>query len=260
MSDFLVSFDQLGRGVRINFPPQRIVSLVPSITELLYDLGIGREIVGKTKFCCYPAVGLEYSSIVGGTKNYSISKIKQLEPDLIIANKEENVESTINELKELFPTWVSDVATTSDAIELIKSIGEITNRTQKAYSLSEAVIKGLDEIRGTFLGKVAYLIWNDPIMVAGQNTFINSVLNHLGFENVIDQNRYPEISAQELSAIDPEYILLSSEPFPFKQKHADNFRATFPNAKVVLVNGEMFSWYGSRMLKFESYFKTLTIN
>lgn len=256
----LVSCDQLGREVLINFPPQRIVSLVPSITELLYDLGLGKEIVGKTKFCCYPAVGLECSSIVGGTKNYSISKIKQLAPDLIIANKEENVESTINELKELFPTWVSDVATTSEAIELIKSIGKITNRSHTAYSLSEAVIKGLDEIGGTFSGKIAYLIWNDPIMVAGQNTFINSVLNHLGFENVIDQNRYPEISFQELLALDPEHIFLSSEPFPFKQKHLDYFRSCFPNANTVLVNGEMFSWYGSRMLKLESYFKGLEIS
>jgi ABC-type Fe3+-hydroxamate transport system substrate-binding protein len=250
----------LGNEINIDFPPQRIVSLVPSITELLFDLGLGNRIVGKTKFCYYPATGLEDVMIVGGTKNYHLSKIKRLNPDLIIANKEENVEATISELQRLFPVWVSDVVGIEDALKLISSLGFITGTTQKAKDLSEEVGNSLNSIKDAFSGKVAYLIWNDPIMAAGQNTFINSILDHLGFENVIDQTRYPEISFKELVALHPEYIFLSSEPFPFKEKHINEFQSNLPSAKITLVNGEMFTWYGSRMLKFESYFKNLEIS
>jgi ABC-type Fe3+-hydroxamate transport system substrate-binding protein len=246
--------------VNSDFPPQRIVSLVPSITELLFDLGLGSRIVGKTKFCCYPKSGLEDALVVGGTKNYHISKIKRLNPDLIIANKEENVASTITELQRSFPVWVSDVVTIEDALQLINSLGFITDTTQKASELSVKIEQSLARLKGTFSGRVAYLIWNDPTMMAGQNTFVNSVLDHLGFGNVMSKSRYPEISLEELMALNPEYIFLSSEPFPFKEKHLAFFQNNFPKAKVILVNGEMFSWYGSRMKYFESYFKNLKIN
>lgn len=249
--------DQLQRTINLPQVPQRIVSLVPSQTELLVDLGLEDRLVGVTKFCVHPARLRKERTIVGGTKTYHFDRIDSLHPDLIIGNKEENEQSGIERLAKHYPVWMSDVKTLADAFSMIEEIGKLTNTQPEAGKI-------LSHLNSEFKnpipkkGTAVYLIWNDPIMVAGSDTFINEMLYWAGFENLIQSNRYPEISQQELIDLAPDYLLLSSEPFPFKGKHVEYYRSVLPNTKVEMVDGELFSWYGSRLLKSMSYFRTLS--
>lgn len=249
-------YDQLGLPISLPKPPQRIISLVPSQTELLVDLGLKDQIVGITKFCVHPRGLLKEKTIIGGTKNYRLDVIESLAPDLVIGNKEENDRSTIEELAKTYPVWMSDIYSLKDSLDMIERLGEIFLRKSEAKRIS-------DQLRGDFMikpeikGKAVYLIWNKPLMAAGSNTFINEMLPWAGFENVIKRERYPEISKEDLKELNPDYILLSSEPFPFKKKHLDDFASLFPEAKIQIVDGEMFSWYGSRLLRAREYFGEL---
>ncbi len=249
-------FDQLHRSVFIPAIPKRIISLVPSQTELLVDLGLEENIVGVTKFCVHPKSLRKEKVIVGGTKNYRLELIDQLKPDLIIGNKEENDQTGIEILMNNYPVWMSDIYSLEDSLDMIVRLGEIFKVEKRAKSIS-------DQIQEDFLEKVklkgtaVYLIWNTPMMVAGSDTFINEMMPYAGFENLIKESRYPEISIEELQQLNPEYLLLSSEPFPFKSKHLKEFENFLPQAKIVLVNGEMFSWYGSRLLGAKEYFSKI---
>jgi ABC-type Fe3+-hydroxamate transport system substrate-binding protein len=248
--------DQLKRTVSIPSPPQRIVSLVPSQTELLVDLGLEDRIVGVTKFCVHPASLRKTKTIVGGTKNYRFDIIDSLNPDLIIGNKEENDQSGIEKLEARFPVWMSDIATIYDCFEMIQSLGEILQVRDKADKIVQDLKKDFANPSPT-KGTAVYLIWNDPIMVAGSNTFINEMLPLAGFENKVLDMRYPEVALAELKALSPQYVLLSSEPFPFKKEHIDYFKSQLPTSKVKIVNGEYFSWYGTRLLNAKTYFGSL---
>ena len=257
--------DQLGRRVDINYPPQRIISLVPSQTELLYDLGLKDEVVGITKFCIHPEEWYKTKKRVGGTKKIDLNKIQQLQPDLIIGNKEENEKEQIEELMDHYTVWMSDIKTLGDAYEMIKKIGEITGRKEKATKIIGKVKEGFNKLKAKDKGQrsniksAAYLIWKGPYLCAGGDTFINEMLNTCGFKNVFAASpRYPEITKIKLQKANPDLILLSSEPFPFKEKHIEEIRAICPRAKVVLVDGEMFSWYGSRLIHAPAYFLKLT--
>ncbi|MFF5380150.1 helical backbone metal receptor [Pedobacter suwonensis] len=251
--------DQMGRAVTINFPPKRIVSVVPSQTELLFDLGLDTEIIGLTKFCIHPIEKFAERTKVGGTKKLNIDLIKDLEPDLIIGNKEENTQSDIEELAEYFPVWMSDIFTLDDAMKTIAQIGELVNRQPEASYLNHLISAGFDDLKTLALQnkidkKVAYLIWRKPYMAAGKNTFIDDILLSNGMMNIIHQDRYPEIMLEELNTLNCELILLSSEPYPFSEKHIKEINEAIPNTKVMLVDGEMFSWYGSRLVKAVQYF------
>jgi ABC-type Fe3+-hydroxamate transport system substrate-binding protein len=251
--------DQLGSHITINFPPKRIISIVPSQTELLFDLGLDHEIIGLTKFCIHPIEKFAERTKVGGTKKLNIDLIKALEPDLIIGNKEENTQSDIEELAAFFPIWMSDIFTLDDAIKTINEIGELVDRSPEASYLNHLISAGFNDLRTLALQnkidkKVAYLIWRKPYMVAGRNTFINDILISNGMTNVIDAERYPEITIDELKKLDPELVLLSSEPYPFKEKHIEEIQEALPATKIMLVDGEMFSWYGSRLVKAVQYF------
>lgn len=250
--------DQLGRTITVNFPPKRIVSLVPSQTELLFDLGLDQEIVGITKFCIHPIEKFATRVKVGGTKKLNISLIKELNPDLIIANKEENTQIEIEALMNEFPVWISDVGNLSQALEMITGIGELVNRAPEAYYLNHLIKTGFSdlEILAKQVGykkSVAYLIWKDPFMFAGQGTFINDILDKIGLENIISTERYPSSEIAVIQEKNPKFIFLSSEPYPFKAKHIADLEKLFPESKVLLVDGEMFSWYGSRLVKAISY-------
>lgn len=248
--------DQLKRNVIISSPPKRIISLVPSQTELLVDLGLEDRIVGVTKFCVHPKGLVKRKTIIGGTKNYRMELIDSLQPDLIIGNKEENVQSGIEELMEKYPVWVSDIYTLEGSLEMIGCLGQMLGATTQA----EEIIKQLKLDFALPLpkkGSAIYLIWKDPIMVAGVDTYINEMLGFAGFENLIQTSRYPQFSIEELVDLNPEHLLLSSEPFPFKEAHVKFFHSLLPKAKIKLVDGEMFSWYGSRLLKARSYFERL---
>lgn len=249
----------LGRELEISFPPKRIVSLVPSQTELLFDLGLDDEVVGITKFCVHPETWFRSKKRVGGTKQVHYDIIDALQPDLILANKEENTEEIVNTLAAKYPVWVSDIKDMNGALQMIRSIGVITGTDEKA----QQIIAGIQDrfrhlIPATDNQKVAYFIWRNPWMSVGSDTFISNMISDAGWQNVFtDKTRYPEISFEELAAAQPDLIFLSSEPYPFKEKHIAEIQAVVPAAKVMLVDGEMFSWYGSRLLYAPGYFQEL---
>lgn len=250
--------DQLGREVTINFPPERIVSVVPSLTELLFDLGLDEEVVGVTRFCIHPIEKFATRTKIGGTKKLKIDQIRTLQPDLIIANREENTQQEIELLMQEFPVWVSDIGNLEEAMEAIAQIGALVNREPEAGYLNHLIHSGFTDLQtlaaqNGINKKVAYLIWKDPYLFAGKNTFIDHLLTLNGLSNVMQQNRYPEATLSELVFLKPDLVLLSSEPYPFKQQHLEELKAILPDTKVMLVDGEMFSWYGSRMVKAVQY-------
>lgn len=243
----------------------RIISLVPSQTELLFHLGLEKEVIGITKFCVHPEDWFRNKTRVGGTKNINFKTIHQLCPDLIIANKEENVKEQIEELAKMYNVWVTDVNDLSDAINMINDIGKLTGQTESASALALQINEEFERLRKISSSKrrirTAYFIWKDPYMVAGGDTFINDMMRYCGFENVFsNQNRYPEIILQELKEKNCQLILLSSEPYPFKEKHKKQIEKETPGIKIILVDGEMFSWYGSRLIKATEYFSELNYN
>lgn len=251
--------DQMGNLVTFDFPPRRIVSLVPSQTELLADLDLDEEVVGITKFCIHPRAWLSPKKITGGTKNFHFDVIAALEPDLIIANKEENYEEGINRLRSKYPVWISDITTLEDALAMIASIGEMTDRKDNAQNIVAAITESFQQIVRRRPVTVLYLIWRNPWMAAGHGTFISSMLDKIGLQNVCPETRYPELSADYLKAVNPEYVFLSSEPYPFQEKHILEIREILPAARIMLVDGEMFSWYGSRLIKAPAYFNSLSL-
>lgn len=250
-----IVIDQMQREVEIVSPLLRIVSLVPSQTELLVDLGLEKQLVGVTKFCVHPKGLKNRVEQIGGTKALKIQKIIDLKPDLVIGNKEENFITDIHELEQHVPVWMSDIYTLEDAYEMIHQLGKLTDTEEKALSLIDGI---KSEFKQLILlkekKKCLYLIWRKPYMAAAKNTFINHLLEHLGFENVLELERYPEV---EFTDLETDYIFLSSEPYPFKEKHIEELQAIFPKAEIRLVDGEFFSWYGSRLLAAPKYFNQL---
>ncbi len=255
----LTSTDQLGHTFDFHSPAKRIISLVPSQTEFLFALGLENEIIGITKFCVHPASKVSNVAKVGGTKNFHLEKIKNLQPDLIIGNKEENEHKRITELQKHFPVWMSDINTLNEAYVMMKEVSRITGRTEEGNILIKKIqdsFQNYQPVRDTL--RVAYLIWQDPIMIAASDTFINHMLLQFGAENIFQhQTRYPEVTVQQLEDLNPDYIFLSSEPYPFRQKHVKEFEGKFPHAKVIIADGEMFSWYGSRLQDVPAYFSLL---
>lgn len=251
--------DMTGRQVDVPSPSSRIVSVVPSQTELLYDLGLDETVTGITKFCIHPEHWFRSKQRVGGTKTLHIDTIKQLQPDLILANKEENTKEQIEELAQLFPVWVSDIQTIAEGLQMIEQIGIITGTSAKATAIINDITSGFGALGNiTRKKRVAYFIWRAPWMCAGGDTFISDVIRAMGWENVLaGELRYPVVHLEDLVALTPDIILLSSEPYPFKEKHIDEIRAVLPDAEIKLVDGEMFSWYGSRMLKAPVYLRSL---
>ena len=254
--------DQMGRQLMVPQKPIRIVSLVPSQTELLYDLGLGDRVVGITKFCIHPAEWFKTKVRVGGTKNINFNAIAKLQPDLIIGNKEENDRESIEQLMQQYPVWMSDIKTLDDAKDMIVAIGQLTQSEGKAAEISTAIDKGFSSLTSLYpTHSVLYLIWNNPYMAAGSDTFINHLLERCGFyiPGILSENdiRYPELSEDQIFHLNPAIILLSSEPFPFKEIHIKALQAILPKAKIMLVDGEMFSWYGSRLIQTGPYLSSL---
>jgi ABC-type Fe3+-hydroxamate transport system substrate-binding protein len=253
--------DQMGRTILIDCPPQRIISLVPSQTELLADLGLTQSVVGITKFCVHPQGWLKQKTIVGGTKKFRIDAIQKLNPDLIIGNKEENYKEGIEALSQLYPVWMSDITTFQEAMAMISSVGEITSTSNDAGKIVNVIRSKFQTIQKFKRQTVLYLIWKEPWMTIGSDTFIHDIITMLGWNNVTsNETRYPELSATQISLLAPDYIFLSSEPFPFGAKHVEEIKKLTPRSKVLLVDGEMFSWYGSRLMKAPDYFNTLQLD
>jgi ABC-type Fe3+-hydroxamate transport system substrate-binding protein len=247
--------DQLGRTITLDHPASRIISLVPSQTELLDHLGA--NVVGITKFCVHPSAWFREKPHVGGTKKILPDIIAHLHPDLIIAGKEENDRSQIEALTAQYPVWVSDIRNLTDALAMIRSVGELVGKPQKAQSLAAGIEKGFNELQPlTHPLRVAYFIWRDPWMTVGGDTFIHNMLRRCGFTNLFSsQSRYPAVDPAALTNCD--LILLSSEPYPFRDKHMAEIQNLLPGLAVRLVDGELFSWYGSRLLQAPDYFRSL---
>jgi len=246
-------------GQSLSAIPQRIVSLVPSQTELLHYLGLEQQTLGITKFCIHPVEWLSSKTIIGGTKNIHPEIIKALQPDLIIANKEENVQEQVEALAADYPVLLTDVDTIAAALEMISDIGQLTGTVIAADQLVSNIKKAFEKIVPAAPPvKTAYLIWNKPYMTIGGDTFINDILKKAGLQNVFEQQqRYPQISIADLEKENCQLVLLSSEPYPFKQKHIDELQQHLPHVKIMLVDGEMFSWYGSRMLLLPGYLNSM---
>ena len=252
--------DQLGRKIEVSYPPEKIVSLVPSQTELLFDLFLDDKISALTKFCIHPKDLVVNKEVIGGTKTLHLDKIASIAPDLIIANKEENTRSEIEALAAKFPVWISDIHTLDHALDMIRSIGELTNTQEKACQMEDSIRSNFEGLRPLKKAlRVVYLIWRKPYMTANSKTFIHDMLVHMGLTNLFADaaERYPEISEAELAALNPDVVLLSSEPFPFGNKHIRELSQILPQSRIELVDGELFSWYGSRLLYSPDYFKKL---
>jgi ABC-type Fe3+-hydroxamate transport system substrate-binding protein len=249
--------DQLGRWVDVPAAPRRIISLVPSITELLYTLQLDDQVTGITKFCVHPESWFRQKTRIGGTKNIKATAIHELQPDLIIANKEENVKEQVDELAKQYPVYITDVNNLDDALKMIEEIGLITGRKENAMHLQSQINTAFTSLKPQAAAKnAAYLIWRNPYMTIGNDTFIHDMLLRCGLKNMFgNTTRYPAIDTWQLKHCD--LLLLSSEPFPFQQKHLDELQPLLPNTKIMLVDGEMFSWYGSRLLNAPAYFTRL---
>lgn len=243
------------------WPPRRIVSVVPSQTELLADLGLEPEVVGISKFCVHPAEWFHKKTRIGGPKTLDPEKISALQPDLILGNKEENQQEQIEALAARFPVWMSDIRNLGQALEMIGAVGRLTGREEKANAIAAEIGEAFYGLQTNPPGKrrkAAYLIWRKPYMAAGSATFIDDMLRIAGFDNVFGHlQRYPETGLPGLAAARPEVILLSSEPYPFAEKHVAEIKTACPSAEVLLVDGELFSWYGSRLRLAPPYFRHL---
>ena len=256
--------DQIGNPIELSKSPSRIISLVPSITETLCDLGMASFLVGRTKFCIHPSPFINSIPKVGGTKNINIDKVKALKPDIIFANKEENQKEQILELSHI-PTYTSDIHNLDSVINFMLDLAIIYQENDAIQEKVKSAIADIKLSKSKYVtslnknNKVIYLIWKDPYMTIGGDTFINAMLAECGLINIYRKmKRYPEISIEEIKKSKCDFILLSSEPYPFAKKHIREFSVLLPDKDVFLVDGEMFSWYGTRLLKSYKYFELLS--
>jgi iron complex transport system substrate-binding protein len=261
MAQYKEFTDDLGRSVRCVFPPQRIVSLCPSITETVIDLAGANRVVGRTEFCIHPASVADQIATIGGTKNINIATVKSLQPDLIIAEKEENTRPKIEKLAGDFPVFVFNVVDVASALNMIEKLGQLLAAATTAEAIGSAIREGMQALEPPKVRpRVAYFIWRDPWMVAGRETYIDSMLNLAGLDNAFKdaKERYPRLNEDAIRAIAPDVVFLSSEPYDFGESHIVEMQNLLPKASVRLVDGEMFSWYGSRMKAAMKYLKGLS--
>lgn len=251
--------DQLGYSIKLTKVPQRIVSLVPSQTELLFDLKLGDKIIGITQFCVHPKEKLENLPRIGGNKRFLFDKIAKLQPDLIIGNKEVNYLEGIETLRQNYPVWLSEVKTLEDMYQLISELADMfacSDEGQCIIQKIQAEFTKLPQVQSPI--SAAYFVWRKPWMVAANNTFIDHMLTRAGFHNAFSHfSDYPKITFEQLETAQPQVILLTSEPFPFKEKHIEELKSVSPKSDILSVDGQLFSWFGSRIQYAPRYFQNL---
>ncbi len=258
----MIVTDHLNRKLQFSDPPERIISLVPSLTELICDLGLQEKLVGVTKFCVHPREIKDRTQVIGGTKKINLENSLDLKPDFVLANKEENIEHQVNSLSEQgINVYVSDICNHKDLKNLIHQLGEIFQIdaiANKVVNKLDAAISQLESCRLKNELRAAYLIWKNPYMAAGGDTYISFMLNKIGLKNALsEKSRYPSLEESELKNLETDILLLSSEPFPFKESHVEEL-TELTGKKVILVDGEFFSWYGTRILHMSDYTEQLT--
>jgi len=244
----------------------RIVSLVPSLTELLFDLGLKESVVGRTPFCIHPKEEVDQVKRVGGTKTVNIEKILSEQPTHIVLNMDENKLELFEALKEEdVEIIVTHPDKPEDNLDLFDLFGYIFSRETEANQIANNFKKKLDKLAKNAdkfeMRKVLYLIWRDPWMSVSEDTYISKMLKLIGWQTmpIINEKRYPVFTPKELAQLDYELCLLSSEPYPFKEKHVTEINSIKPSlSDVLLVDGEKLSWYGSRSLKGIDYLYELS--
>lgn len=252
------TIDQIGRHLQYTFPPKKIISLAPALTETMYDLGLEEEIVGRTRFCIHPHDKVKHAVNIGGTKDIKIDRIHKLNPDLIISEKEENTKEIVEELEKHYPVYVFEVQTVTDAFGMMTDLGQITNRNEQAQSRIKDIKKSIENLPHAQGKRVAYVIWKRPYMVVGKNTYIQSLLEQMGFINPFTsyEGRYPEVTEMDLKEANLDYLFLATEPYPFREKDITPMAELLPGVQPMIVDGEMF-WYGVKIIEAVPYFNRL---
>jgi ABC-type Fe3+-hydroxamate transport system substrate-binding protein len=251
--------DALGRPFSLGRASERIVSLVPSLSEALFAFGLGERIAGVTRFCVEPREGVAGKAKVGGTKTLDVAAVEALRPDLIIASAEENREEDVRRLIEGgWPVFVTLPTTVRGAIDLLGQLAALTDSTEAARPIIQEAEEALAAVRAANVGReplrVFCLIWRDPYMTIGPDAYMHDVIAVCGGRNIFEgrKERYPRVELAEIAALDPEAILLPSEPYRFRQRHLADFEpftqvAAVRLGNVLLVDGRMLSWYGPRI-------------
>ena len=250
--------DHLKREMTVPKNPQRIISICPAITETLHALGVGSSVVGRTKYCIFPKQEVNQIAVVGGTKDPNPETVRTLSPDLILAEKEENTKEAVAVLEQVAPVAVLEVQTVEDSYRLIEDLGRLTGREEAAEKLVNEIQLAWQQMPRLHNKRALYMMWRKPYMVVGDTTYIQSVMEHLGLENAAKhlEGRYPAVTPELLQELKPDVVLLSSEPFPFSEKHQRELEDILPGTPSFLVDGEMF-WYGSKMKDASPYFALL---
>lgn len=244
----MVRHDHLGRPVTLSAHPQRIISLCPSLTETLFAIGVGDRMVGRTRHCIHPKDAVKRLQNVGGTKQVREDVIAALSPDLILCEKEENTKEMVDALSVHYPVYVVDVHTVDDALKMVSDLGVVTDAVAAAHRLIQEIRDASAALQVVRVHTMAYLIWKDPYMAAGGDTYLDDLLTRSGFVNVFakETSRYPEVSIEQLQAVAPNVVFLSSEPYPFKEEHRAHLQSLLPQSHVALIDGEI-CWSGARM-------------
>ncbi len=235
--------------------PERIVSLVPSLTEALFAFGVGEKVVGRTRYCTQPPRAVGKIPKVGGTKKVSVSHVLDLEPDLVVAVREENSRKNIEELREAgIPVLVGAPEEVAGAIDLLKELAARVGapRAEAVLGPIERVYRRLQTRRREKARRVFVPIWKKPYMSIGSDTYVHDVLKTCGGENVFGGTmRYPIVTLEEVEAAQPEAILLPDEPYPFSAEDLEEFYSLETPAargdRIYLVDGKLLTWYGPRM-------------
>jgi len=244
--------------------PARIVCLVPSITELLCDLGLAEQLVGRTGFCVHPWEIVRHVPKVGGTKDVKLDRIRALAPTHAIVNVDENRREDADALREFVPhVIVTHPCAPRDNLDLYRQMGATFDREAQAETLrarfEDAYCEATDAAAGRPPRDVLYLIWRDPWMSISRETYISRTLGLFGWRTLpaTPDVRYPELNLSDYAGR-AEHVLLSSEPYHFKDRHLGEVAQLVPGAEVSLIDGEMTSWYGSRAISGLSYLARYT--
>ncbi len=231
----------------------RIISLCPSLTELVFDLGLGGSLVGRTKFCVHPAPQVDAIEKVGGTKNPKIARIVELAPDIVLMNEEENRLEDAEALRSAgINCHTSMPRTITETAAMVRSIGSALGTAGPAEVIARDIETRGAEVAGRAQEPVryVYLIWREPWMTINNDTFVHALLANAGGVNVFGKlpDRYPTITLLQIRDATPDIVLLSTEPFPFAERHIEELagKTGIPRERVVVVDGELLSWHGSR--------------
>ena len=251
--------DASGVVVTLSTPPRRIVSLIPSITEILFALGLGDAVVGCTVYCTQPPDGVSAKTRIGGEKNPKLDMIRDLHPDLVVANVEENVRSHVDTLRAWgIPVYVTYPRTVVEGIRLISELGQLAGAAQRGAEMARALEARLAETRARQAGRaparVFCPIWRNPYMTINSDTYMHDMLATCGGDNVFGglPQRYPQVDPADVARERPDVILLPDEPYRFRRAHLADFSAypdipALQDGRVHLIDGKLLSWYGPRI-------------